>query len=311
MQMIRTTSSRPYVAAVVTDLHLGDPQAASRMASFTGRLASLRGRANALFMSGDTFSISSKEHWAILMDGRASQTGIEDLREYSHSLVESYMPRILDAAKAADIEDIYMIPGNGDSIGYHYLSQNTARFPVKAADKRFIHANGETPVNIAGLGGIEPDGAEAQKIEMNNPWYKGVMSGWEYNLHLRSLGISFSNSTGTSLLMTHMPAFGHLDLFSGYPSTGSKVLLDFITRYKPLVHLCGHVHTGAYIGDDYIYKPFSVIGGHTVSINPGGGNNHDYEEGVLMVTLDMNALKEGLAQGDLEAAAANSVIPVE
>ena len=75
------------------------------------------------------------------------------------------------------------------------------------------------------------------------------------------------------ILVTHGPAFGHLDKIIGQTnSLGCEELTKAIERVKPKIHVCGHIHSGygykfdgtthyfnaAVLGERYLYqnKPF-------------------------------------------------------
>lgn len=296
-----------YKAAVVTDLHLGSSNGPARMASFTRKVATLNGRANALFITGDTVGLAEERHWKALIGDRASQPVIIEMQSFCRGLAEKYFPDMLSAARSAQIENIFIIPGNGDSMAYNLLQTID-----NGKDLFFIHK--KQIFNVMGLGGIEPDNEEAGSITIHNPWYKGVMRPDEFLRELGSLALSLANIPpdlrSNTILMTHAPAFGHLDHFYGSESIGSKSVLSFINDNKPILHICGHVHSGCYEGENWDYKPFSVIGDHTVSVNPGGDMNHDYEEGVLMATVDVDGLVAAKREGRLAEAAPDLVKPV-
>jgi Icc-related predicted phosphoesterase len=52
----------------------------------------------------------------------------------------------------------------------------------------------------------------------------------------------------TDILITHGPAFGHLDIVkNGYKpkeNLGCRILAETIDKIKPKIHVCGHIHTG-------------------------------------------------------------------
>ena len=81
------------------------------------------------------------------------------------------------------------------------------------------------------------------------------------------------------------------------PSAGS-FLRDPADRL--LLHFCGHVHDGAFTAEG-VYKPYSVIGNHTLSINSGGGEQHDGEKGIRMLIVDAKGVAAARKAGTLEA----------
>jgi len=79
----------------------------------------------------------------------------------------------------------------------------------------------------------------------------------------------------TDILVTHGPAWGHLDTVIGQNThLGCEMLANKINTLKPKIHVCGHIHSGygykfvngthffnaAVLGENYIYtqKPITV-----------------------------------------------------
>ena len=75
--------------------------------------------------------------------------------------------------------------------------------------------------------------------------------------------------TGTDILITHGPPYGHLDTVVGqYNNLGCKMLSERIEVVKPKIHVFGHIHSGygykfengthyinaSVLGEDYIFK---------------------------------------------------------
>ncbi len=72
----------------------------------------------------------------------------------------------------------------------------------------------------------------------------------------------------TDVLVTHSPAFGILDKVQGHSvSLGSEGLRDRILQINPKIHVCGHIHSGRGIKDNYQ--------GGTIHIN-GASLGEDY-----------------------------------
>lgn len=65
--------------------------------------------------------------------------------------------------------------------------------------------------------------------------------------------------TERCVLVTHAPPLGTLDLTKSGKSLGSKVVAEYVSRYKPVLVLSGHVHESRGIVDN----------GTTVFANPG------------------------------------------
>jgi len=52
-------------------------------------------------------------------------------------------------------------------------------------------------------------------------------------------------SANTDILITHGPAWGHLDTVKGQSvPLGCELLTERIDELKPKIHVCGHIHTG-------------------------------------------------------------------
>ncbi|KAK2020242.1 calcineurin-like phosphoesterase [Colletotrichum eremochloae] len=54
----------------------------------------------------------------------------------------------------------------------------------------------------------------------------------------------FAIEKGTNIAITHGPALGMLDRTKANPKAGCPDLLDAITRARPQLHCCGHIHEG-------------------------------------------------------------------
>jgi Icc-related predicted phosphoesterase len=96
----------------------------------------------------------------------------------------------------------------------------------------------------------------------------------DYRTQLGSL-LQFSGPR--TILMTHIPALGYVDLYKENHE-GSQLVLDHILQTYPLLHLTGHVH-------DALGKAW--INGSTLSINPGGGLLHDQPGGVKLTLVEI------------------------
>lgn len=87
------------------------------------------------------------------------------------------------------------------------------------------------------------------------------------------------NFGAVDILICHQPPFGYLDKVSGKwgapkayvgKHAGSKVILDYVKKYKPKYIFCGHIHEGegkAKIGKSEIYN-LGVAGYKVISLNP-------------------------------------------
>ena len=81
-----------------------------------------------------------------------------------------------------------------------------------------------------------------------SPWQPEFYS-WAFNLPKNGIEIS-SKWEGipdnTDILITHGPAFGTLDTVTGrqYGNLGCELLAERIQRFRPKIHVCGHIHSG-------------------------------------------------------------------
>jgi Icc-related predicted phosphoesterase len=79
----------------------------------------------------------------------------------------------------------------------------------------------------------------------------------------------------TDILLTHGPAYGYVDKVIGrYDNLGCEKLIERILQVKPIIHACGHIHSGngvtnnewttfinsSVLNEQYVYsyKPFDV-----------------------------------------------------
>jgi len=60
------------------------------------------------------------------------------------------------------------------------------------------------------------------------------------------------------ILVTHGPAFGILDKVGNNKNVGSKALLGFINKTKPLYHVFGHIHEDSGILNNSINASFPI-----------------------------------------------------
>lgn len=111
-----------------------------------------------------------------------------------------------------------------------------------------------------------------------SPWQPEFYN-WAFNLPRRSEQLRYKWSlipANTDILVTHGPAWGHLDQVMGRSyHLGCELLADRIEELKPKIHVCGHIHSGhgykfdgtthffnaAVLGESYQYnnKPISFI----------------------------------------------------
>lgn len=295
------------LVAVATDLHFGYSQTETRMESLLRKIGKLPRETAALCVCGDTFTLAGQDKWDPLIKRQATDAEQMMLRQVSVDLVESLMPRIEEAVGEREGLRLYLIPGNADALAYQYLTERTPiDSQVQLADGKIL--GHQERCKIEGLGAITPDCHDAVEINRLNPWYRGVRSSVQFGEALIALAFSgyelFYQSQGPTILMTHMPAYRQVDSFAG-ANQGSHQVLNYINSTQPLVHLAGHVHDGPFSGDEY--RPYSIIGDHTVSLNAGGGPRHDLPTGVRLLTIDLYSLMAARVRKNLATWARDAV----
>lgn len=106
---------------------------------------------------------------------------------------------------------------------------------------------------------IGEDNETAVKV-YGSPWQPEFYN-WAFNLPRMGweLGVKWNDiPMDTDILITHGPAWGHLDTIKGHSvPLGCELLAERIKNVKPKIHVFGHIHTG------YGYK----FDGHTHFFN--------------------------------------------
>jgi len=77
------------------------------------------------------------------------------------------------------------------------------------------------------------------------PWFYD----WAFNIERNSLKLSGKWEAipdDTDILITHGPAWGSVDTVEGRPwdNLGCELLAERIQRFRPKIHVCGHIHSG-------------------------------------------------------------------
>jgi len=123
---------------------------------------------------------------------------------------------------------------------------------------------------------IGDDYSNAVKV-YGSPWQPEFYN-WAFNLP--RMGWELQQKwddipLNTDILVTHGPAWGHLDTVIGQNThLGCEMLANKINTLKPKIHVCGHIHSGygykfvdgthffnaAVLGENYIFtqKPMTV-----------------------------------------------------
>ena len=209
------------------------------------------------------------------------------------------MPEIL---KAAGGLPIFMIQGNADAFSFFHIQENRSEYPsVKALEAGVHEWEG---FRVFGLGGVEANDAGSINVNKFNPKYGGVFSGEVFSGRIDALCRLTSrwreSDWRRTIMMTHQPAEGFVDVFGG-KHAGSSLVEKLVRRTYPLLHLAGHVHDAVadvekdeQTGKDVrTYRPDrtrEIIDGKTLTVNIGGGFLHDPE--VRMWLIDLDALVE-------------------
>ena len=106
---------------------------------------------------------------------------------------------------------------------------------------------------------IGEDYATAVKI-YGSPWQPEFYN-WAFNLPRQGweLEVKWNGiSPDTDILITHGPAWGHLDTVRGQTGNlGCEVLSERLKSLKPKIHVFGHIHTGygyKFDGDTHFFN---------------------------------------------------------
>lgn len=110
-----------------------------------------------------------------------------------------------------------------------------------------------------------------------SPWQPEFLN-WAFNLPRRGEELECvwgKISDNTDILITHGPAYGYVDRVIGeYQHLGCELLIERIKEVQPMLHVCGHIHSGNGVKDndtttfinasvldekyDYTYKPYNI-----------------------------------------------------
>lgn len=109
--------------------------------------------------------------------------------------------------------------------------------------------------------GEETDDYDDMVKVWGSPWQPEFYS-WAFNLPRQGAELKAvwdMIPSDIDILVTHSPAWGHLDSvkFNPTQNLGCELLRDRLDTIKPKIHVCGHIHTG------YGYK----FDGHTHFFN--------------------------------------------
>ena len=111
-----------------------------------------------------------------------------------------------------------------------------------------------------------------------SPWQPEFFD-WAFNLPRKGDELEYvwnKISDNTDILITHGPAYGYVDrVVGGYEHLGCELLIERINEVKPILHVCGHIHSGNGVMDngvttfinasvlderyDYTYKPYNIL----------------------------------------------------
>jgi Icc-related predicted phosphoesterase len=271
-----------FKVACAVDLHFS-ARFPGRIKSLAAKMQKIRPEVNAYLFPGDIFTLDAlPQHWDPLIKRPILKGESKILNAYSLLVARENLPQMITAAGGLPI---FMARGNADVFAMddlviqHKMSE-TLKFSWEAP---YVLGS----YTLAGMGGIEPDNHDAGLIRKHNPWYSGVKDTYAFQMMMHRIEIKV-NDWSSTIFMTHQPAKGYLDSF-GSVHYGSPVVLAMLKARQPFLHLTGHVHSAYMENND---KVFSRIG-NTLSINTGGGTNHDGPDGVRLFVIDLDAVKAG------------------
>ena len=165
--------------------------------------------------------------------------------------------------------DLLIHAGDLSSMGYQHEIQQFCKWYSKLENydhKVFIAGNHdwgfqdnsekimETVNSYKGIDYLQDDmllvGEDYDKMVKiwGSPWQPEFYS-WAFNLPRQGEELKEKWGlipTDIDILITHGPAWGHLDTVKFNPgvSLGCELLADRIQTIKPKIHVCGHIHTG-------------------------------------------------------------------
>ena len=103
--------------------------------------------------------------------------------------------------------------------------------------------------------GIELNGLKIWGSPYSNPF-----NGWRFMPDDETRDDAYSEiPNDTDILITHGPEHMILDLLPQQGHVGDKVLAKHITRIRPKVHICGHIHEG--------YGYTNITGVHSYNVS--------------------------------------------
>ena len=283
MSTIRNKSASKII--YVTDLHLSQ-STKGRLTDLCGRVQALprSHKPDAIVLGGDTFGLNNSI-WDKIVNNPHAHEHLSLAREEQERFVSSVFiggtEKLMN--NLPDLK-IFYCAGNQDYYAQRYIEKNRFLFPrIECIDGKIVTFG---QFSLIGMGGIRA----------NKPWGCSVAEGPQEDnfgyfvkdqMDAKREKIKQLMEGATNIVfITHIPAYGHLDEEPGNENeklhTGGKNLLGVVERYRPILHLTGHVHSQL---DGF----YSIINENTVSVNPGGGEFHD--KGVKAVMIDVENLR--------------------
>lgn len=175
--------------------------------------------------------------------------------------------------KLSKFAPVYTIEGNVEIPTIKQVRENKKKYGIKLPYTRkiinnmknvFLIKNVLRKINGLRIGFLE--------YFLDTNWVKDFKPS-EYNKELSQARKEtakakriLNNFKKVDILICHQPPYGYLDKVSSRHNppkswigkhAGSKVILDYIKKYKPKIVLCGHIHEGegkAKIGKTEIYN---------------------------------------------------------
>lgn len=65
---------------------------------------------------------------------------------------------------------------------------------------------------------------------------------WAFNINEKDLAYHLANVGKHDIVVSHSPVYGYLDQLADGTHCGLKLYRQYQEKYKPLIHICGHIH---------------------------------------------------------------------
>lgn len=214
--------------------------------SHGNELQELENKVDMVFIVGD-FSKGDKLREAVFGNGR-----IEDAKEEILETARDFLSKIP--------KNSIVVPGNVEKLCLAEISDYANKIGISFLENEIIESKG---LKIGGL-----------KFFMEEWWARQVYPKDTDKIKRaqeeeKEVSEFLEKNPDLDIILSHLPPFDILDkdpnLLKNMPKSyaincGSRILLDYIYKNKPLLVVCGHIHL-----------PGEVVVGETRVINPGEG----------------------------------------